>query len=111
MGEDGLFKVDVKKCIGCGICEIVCFKNVIEVMLVNLIVKVNCNFKDKGVIVRKFCSVEICLGCGICVKNCIYGVIKIENNFVVVDFKICVEKCKELICLVKCLILVIKIVN
>lgn len=109
MGEDGLPKVDVKKCTGCGTCETACPKNVIEVMPVNSIVKVNCNSKDKGAIARKLCSAETCLGCGICAKNCTYGAIKIENNLAVVDSKICVEKCKEPTCLAKCPTSAIKI--
>lgn len=101
MSEDGLPIINSKKCTGCGKCEIVCPKKVIELVPIGVPIAVNCNSKDKGAIVRKVCSVG-CIGCGICVKNCQHGAIKIENNIAIVDSKICVSECSESTCLHKC---------
>jgi Na+-translocating ferredoxin:NAD+ oxidoreductase RNF subunit RnfB len=102
MSEEGLPIVDAKKCTGCGKCEDTCPKKVIELLPVNAAVKVSCNSKEKGGIIRKVCSGSSCLGCGICAKNCSHGAVKIENNLAVVDTKICAESCKEATCIAKC---------
>lgn len=111
MGQDGLPVVDVKKCTGCGKCQESCPKNVIELISVNAIVEVNCNSKDKGAVARKLCTAGACLGCGICAKNCSYGAIEIKNNLAVVNSQICIEKCKEATCIVKCPTGSIKVAN
>jgi len=110
MGEEGLPVVDMKKCTGCGKCEASCPKNVIQIIPINLTVKVNCNSKDKGAVARKVCSTA-CLGCGICAKNCSYGAIEIQNNLAVVDTKICIKNCSEATCVAKCPTGAIKIAN
>jgi electron transport complex protein RnfB len=101
MSEEGLPIIDNKKCTGCGKCEIACPKNVIELVPIGVPITVNCNSKDKGVMVRKLCSIG-CIGCGICVKNCSHNAIKIENNLAIVDSRACVSKCSESTCLYKC---------
>lgn len=101
MGENGLPVVNLNKCTGCGKCETVCPKNVIEMSPVGSLVQISCNSKDKGASVRKLCTVG-CLGCGICVRNCSHEAIKIENNLAVIDTHICIEKCDEAKCLSKC---------
>lgn len=101
MGADGLPKVNVKICTGCGKCEAVCPKEVIELIPKNAVVEINCNSKDKGGIARKVC-VTACLGCGLCAKNCANGAIEIKNNLAVVDTSICINKCSEATCIAKC---------
>lgn len=101
MNSDGLPFVDVEKCTGCGKCETVCPKNVIQMLPIDSSVSVSCNSKDKGAVARKLC-VAACIGCGICAKKCPHGSIKIENNLAVVDFHICSEKCNNTECITKC---------
>ncbi len=101
MSDEGLPIIDDQKCTGCGKCETVCPKRVIELVPLGIHVALNCNSHDKGVKARKLCSVG-CIGCGLCVKNCPHNAIKIENNLAVVDPEICVSLCSENTCLYKC---------
>lgn len=101
MSEKGLPIIDNKKCTGCGKCETVCPKQVIELVPVGRHVAINCNSKDKGNIARKLCTIS-CIGCGICLKNCLHGAIKIEGNLAVVDCRVCVSECSESTCLASC---------
>jgi len=101
MSEDGLPIIDNEKCTGCGVCETVCPKKVIELVPIGIHVALNCNSKDKGVITRKLCTVG-CIGCGLCVKTCPHNAIKLENNLAVVDCEVCVSMCSENTCLYKC---------
>lgn len=101
LGENGLPIIDENKCTGCGKCETVCPKHVIEMRPMTSHVAVNCNSKDKGAVVRKACTVG-CLGCGLCKRNCPHEAIVIENNIAVVDHSICAEKCDNPTCIAKC---------
>jgi Na+-translocating ferredoxin:NAD+ oxidoreductase subunit B len=101
MSSEGLPIIDEEKCTGCGKCESVCPKQVIQIVPIGSKVSVDCNSKDKGAVARKLCSVS-CLGCGLCGKNCSYGAIKIENSLAVVDQRICLEKCEGITCISNC---------
>lgn len=101
MSPSGLPIIDPAKCTGCGKCETVCPKKVIAMMPLGAHVRVNCNSRDKGPIARKACSAA-CIGCGLCVRECPHEAVKVENNVAIVDPKVCIEKCSEAKCLVKC---------
>ncbi|MCT8976000.1 Fe-S cluster domain-containing protein [Clostridium sp. CX1] len=101
MSEEGLPIVNEKKCTGCGKCETVCPKKVMHMVPIGSPVSINCNSKDKGAVARKLCDIS-CLGCGICAKNCPHGAVKVENNLAVVDSHICIEKCDNPTCILKC---------
>lgn len=99
--EDGLPIIDEEKCTGCGKCETVCPKNVIQMLPVGARVRVDCNSRDKGISAKKHCSAA-CIGCGLCTRECPHGAVKMENNLAVVDSRICMELCSEAKCIGKC---------
>lgn len=101
MSEEGLPIVNEKKCTGCGKCETVCPKKVMHMVPIGSPVSINCNSKDKGAVARKLCDIS-CIGCGICTKNCPHDAVKVENNLAVVDSHICIEKCDNPTCVLKC---------
>jgi Na+-translocating ferredoxin:NAD+ oxidoreductase RNF subunit RnfB len=101
LSSDGHPEIDLDLCTGCARCENVCPKKIIEMVPVGARVDIDCNSRSKGSIARKHCSVA-CLGCGICAKDCPYNAIRIENNLAFVSSLICIEKCKDPVCLAKC---------
>lgn len=101
MSPEGIPVVNPDKCTGCGKCTTVCPRGIITLVSPDIMVKVNCNSKDKGPVVRKNCKAG-CIGCGLCAKACPYQAIKVDNFLAVVDHKICLEKCSDPVCLAKC---------
>lgn len=101
MSPEGIPVVNPDKCTGCGKCVTVCPRTIITLTKPGIMVKVNCNSRDKGAIVRKHCQAG-CIGCGMCAKQCPYGAIVIDNFLAIVDSSICLEKCSEAVCLTKC---------
>jgi len=86
--ETGLPEVDTDICGGCGCCVKACPRGVVELRPKGEMVYVSCVNKDKGVAVRRACSVG-CIGCGKCERNCKVGAIKVENNVAYIDFDKC----------------------
>ena len=101
MSDSGLPIIDPDACTGCGKCETVCPKKVITMMPLGAHVRVNCNSNDRGPVAKKACSAA-CIGCTLCVKECPHGAVTMVNNLAVVDANVCMEKCSDPVCLVKC---------
>jgi len=97
--------VDRKKCTACGKCIAVCPKKLIEIVPDKSKVRVLCNSRDKGKLVRINCRAG-CIGCTVCQKVCTAGAITIEDNIAHIDY----EKCTLcLACVNKCPSKVIKV--
>lgn len=101
MNENGLPVINKARCTGCGMCESVCPKRVIELIPVKTKVNVVCNSIERGVKAKKDCNIA-CIGCGICAKVCPHGAVKIVNNLSVIDKHVCMEVCKDPVCIEKC---------
>jgi Na+-translocating ferredoxin:NAD+ oxidoreductase RNF subunit RnfB len=95
---DSIAEVDIIKCTACGKCVSVCPKKLIEIVPEKNKVRIFCNSKDIGRVVRRNCRAG-CIGCAICQKNCASGAITIVDNIACVDYTkctscmVCVNKC------------------
>ncbi|MCL2044541.1 MAG: RnfABCDGE type electron transport complex subunit B [Treponema sp.] len=95
---NSIAEVDRLKCTACGKCVAVCPKNLIEIVPDKAKVRVLCNSRDHGKLVRKNCR-SGCIACSICLKLCPSEAITIKNNIARVDYDkctlcmACVNKC------------------
>ncbi|MCL2381405.1 MAG: RnfABCDGE type electron transport complex subunit B [Treponema sp.] len=94
----GIAVVIGEKCTACGKCVSVCPKNLIETALDKNRVRVLCNSREKGNLVRAHCRAG-CIACKICQKNCPEGAITVEDNIARIDYERCTS-CME--CARKC---------
>ena len=103
MGDDGLPKVDVSKCVGCGACVENCPKGVFTLVPVTADVIVACNSHWKGPMVKSVCSAG-CIGCTLCAKKCPKQTIDIVNDLAVINQENCIKcgVCAK-VCPAKCI--------
>ena len=87
---DGVAKVDVEKCVGCGMCMIACPRKVIGMVEYGTDVIIACNSNAKGAVTARSCTAG-CIGCGLCKKICPNDAITIQNNLAVIDYSKCVS--------------------
>jgi len=98
MGDDGLPKVDIDKCVACGKCVAACPRGIIILAPTNRYIHVLCSSRDKGALVRKLCKAG-CIACKLCEKACKFDAIKVEDNIAKIDYEkctlcgACVEAC------------------
>lgn len=96
--QDGLAVVNSEKCVACNLCISACPKNLIEIIPDDSKVRVACNSRDVGRVVRGLCSVG-CISCKICQKACRHDAIIFADNLAKVDYEkctlcgTCAEKC------------------
>ena len=86
---DGIAFIDKEKCIGCGACVETCPKKLIELIPDKRTAVVKCVSKDKGAVVKNYCSAG-CIGCKICEKKCPKEAIVVENNIAKIDYEKCI---------------------
>jgi len=96
--EDGIAVIIEDKCTACGKCITACPKNLIEIVPEKSTIRVVCNSKDTGKVVRVNCIVG-CISCRICQKLCKAEAITIEDDLARIDYEKC-TLCEE--CVNKC---------
>jgi Na+-translocating ferredoxin:NAD+ oxidoreductase RNF subunit RnfB len=102
---DSIAEVDENKCTACGKCVSVCPKNLIEIVPEKSKVRVLCNSKDIGKVVRINCRAG-CIACKSCQRACKSEAITVENNIARINYDKC-TLCMD--CVNKCPIKTIKI--
>ncbi|MDR0490827.1 MAG: RnfABCDGE type electron transport complex subunit B [Oscillospiraceae bacterium] len=101
--EDGLARIDSRKCSGCGLCAKNCPNGVIFSEADTITTVITCVNTEKGAVVRKKCTCG-CIACMKCVKECPAEAIKITGNLARIDYDKCTGcgKCAE-ICVTNCI--------
>ncbi len=88
--ETGLPVIDEDKCTACGKCVEECPKDVLEIIPQKAGVRVVCNSRDKGALVKKVCD-KGRIGCRICEKVCPFDAVKVVDNIAYIDYSLCRE--------------------
>ncbi|MDR0271936.1 MAG: RnfABCDGE type electron transport complex subunit B [Clostridiales bacterium] len=96
--KNNIAVVNTKKCTGCSKCVQVCPKNIIEMVPDKAKVRMPCNSRDKGKVVRENCRAG-CINCNLCIKACGENAIGFSNNVMTIDYDKC-TMCLE--CVNKC---------
>lgn len=86
---DSIANINPDKCIGCGKCAGVCPKNIIQVISDSKTAIVRCISKDKGAVVKNYCS-NGCIGCKMCEKKCPKQAITVNDNLAKINYDLCV---------------------
>jgi len=95
---DSIAEVNSAQCTACGKCIAVCPKKLIEIVPDKSKVRVTCNSKDKGRLVKINCRAG-CIGCTLCQRSCKEGAITVVDNLARIDYEKC-TLCLE--CVNKC---------
>ncbi len=101
--ENGIARVDTRKCTGCMMCVAACPNKIITVERDTIKTAILCSSLDKGAITRKKCT-SGCIACKKCEKECPVQAIVVENNLAKIDYEKCTDcgRCAE-VCPVRCI--------
>lgn len=97
----GMPHIDAGKCTGCGMCSLVCPRNLIEIRPAGprgRLVWVACSNPEKGAVARRGCEAA-CIGCGKCVKACPFGAVTLNGALACIDADKC-RLCRK--CVAQC---------
>ncbi len=96
--EDGIRRVNVKKCTGCGLCSDICPHSLIEMIPADASVFARCHSMYTGKKALNTCKVA-CIGCKRCEKVCPSDAIHVMGGYAVIDYQKCTN-CGD--CAVEC---------
>ena len=88
--DDGIARVDSRKCVGCGLCASRCPQKIIHLMPDVKRQVIACSNKQKGADAVKVCKAS-CIGCGLCAKACPAGAITVTDSLASINYEICTE--------------------
>jgi len=102
--ENGLARIDPRKCSGCAVCVKICPPGVIAIEKDPLYVAVLCKNTEKGAKTKAKCS-KGCIGCKKCEKTCPAKTIRVEDSLASIDYTVCYG-CRECVdvCIAKCIV-------
>jgi Na+-translocating ferredoxin:NAD+ oxidoreductase RNF subunit RnfB len=86
--EEGIRRVNVRKCTGCGLCADVCPRDLIELVPADASVFVRCKSRYTGKKALNACKVA-CIGCKRCEKICPADAIHVMGGYAVIDYEKC----------------------
>jgi len=86
--DEGIRRVNVRKCTGCGLCADVCPRDLIEMVPASATVFVRCKSQYTGKKAVSVCRVA-CTGCRRCEKACPEDAIHVQNGFASIDYDKC----------------------
>lgn len=96
--HEGIARIDMAKCTGCGACEAICPKRVIWIRPESEKPVVMCANHQRGAMTRSACTAG-CIGCMKCERSCPEQAIKVRNNVARIDMdkctgcRVCVNVC------------------
>ena len=86
--EEHIRHVNVRKCIGCGLCADACPRDLIQMVSASATVFVRCKCQYTGKKALSVCKVA-CIGCKKCEKVCPADAIHVNNGFAAIDYEKC----------------------
>jgi len=102
--EDGLARIDPRKCSGCNVCVKICPSNVISLHSAPVNIAVMCKNTERGAKLKGKCS-RGCIGCLKCVRECPEEAMTVDDYLAIIDYSKCTNcrKCVD-VCIAKCII-------
>ncbi len=96
MDAQGLPRIDIELCTGCGKCVEACPRDLLVLIPRKSKVYVGCNSHHPPKVVAAVCKVG-CIACGKCAAVCPVEAIKIVENLAIIDYDKCTScgKCVE----------------